>query len=271
MGLGEVSLPDAEILRCVIVGDSWFASRATAAALKEKFGVEFTGCVKTAHAGYPIEAMRWVLKSLTRGESCVFKLENEDVWAVGWNHVHYKTYITTHGLSNDGKTAQNKRQKVIATYKNHMGWVGRHNRFRQDILGLHVIWKTKRWQTRAQIELFGMALVDAFLTARKFIPKWRHIDDSEPSVFRFLRKLLPTIADSNEDLAARQVRSKCSQMLIGKLVVREGPKKGQEYAKQGRCHYCTKSKKNENKAESIRSRRTAYIVASQKSMSTKPA
>jgi hypothetical protein len=99
MGLGEVSLPDGEKLRRVIVADSWFASRATAAALKEKFGVEFTGCVKTAHAGFPIEAMRWVLQSLTRGESSVFKLENEDVWAVGWSDVHYKTFITTHGLA----------------------------------------------------------------------------------------------------------------------------------------------------------------------------
>ncbi len=247
------------------MGDSWFASRATAAAaLKEKIGVEFSGCVKTAHAGYPIEAMRRVLQSLTRGESCVFKLENEDVWAVEWSDVHYKTYITTHGLSNDGEPAQKKRQKVIASYQNHMGWIDRHNRFRQDVLGLHVIWKTKRWQTRTQI--------DAFLIARKFIPKWRHVDDSESSFFRFLRKLLPMIADSNEDLAARQVRSKCFQMLIGKLIVKEGPKKGQEYAKQGRCHYCIKSKKKEDKAGSIRSRRTAYTCSCHpKSMSAKPA
>ena len=86
-------------IRRVVVGDSWFALRATAAALKERFGVEFTGCVKTAHAGYPIEAMRWVLQSLERGESCVFKLEGEDLWAVavGWSDAHFKTYITTHG------------------------------------------------------------------------------------------------------------------------------------------------------------------------------
>jgi hypothetical protein len=98
-------------------------------------------------------------------------------------------------------------------------------------LGLHVIWKTKRWQTRMQIEIFGMALVDAFLIARKFIPKWRNCDDSESSFFRFLRELLPTIADSNEALAARQERSKCSQTLIGKGTVQSGAKQGQEYAK----------------------------------------
>ncbi len=78
MGLGEVSLPAAEKLHRVVVGDSWFASRATAAALR----VEFTGCVKTAHAGFSSEAMRWVLQSLARGDSCLFKLENEEVWAV---------------------------------------------------------------------------------------------------------------------------------------------------------------------------------------------
>jgi hypothetical protein len=65
---------------------------------------------------------------------------------------------------------------------------------------------------------FEMALVDAFLLARKFIPKWRNCDDSESSFFRFLRELLPTIADTNEALAARQMRSKCSQTSLGKAL-----------------------------------------------------
>ncbi len=99
-------------MRRVVVGDSWFASRPTACALQEKFGLDFTGCVKTAHAGFPIEAMRWILASLDRGQSCVFKLEGEDVWAVGWSDVHYKTYITTHGLSSEGEPAQKKRQRL---------------------------------------------------------------------------------------------------------------------------------------------------------------
>ena len=275
MGLGEKNLPANDKLRRVVIGDSWFASRATACTLQEKFGVEFTGCVKTAHAGFPIEAMRWVLASLERGKSCVFKLENEDVWAVGWSDVHYKTYITTHGSTCDGEPAKKKRQrldgrnysidiarpKVIATYQSHMGWVDRHNRFRQDILGLQNIWKTKRWQTRIQIDLFGMALIDAFLVARKFLPRWKVVDDSESSFFRFLRELLPTVADAAETISARQVRSKCSQTLIGKGIVQEGARKGQDYAKQGRCHYCIKRKTREDKEGSTRSRRTAYTCS----------
>jgi hypothetical protein len=98
MRLGEISLPPAEKLRRVVVCDSWFASRPTVRTLKEKFGLNFTCCVKTAHAGFPIEAMRWILASLDRGQSCVFKLEGEDI--------HYKTYITTHGLSSESEPAQ---------------------------------------------------------------------------------------------------------------------------------------------------------------------
>jgi hypothetical protein len=160
----------------------------------------------------------------------VFKLETEDMWAVGWSDVHCKMYITTHGLSSYGSPAQKKRQrldgrkyeidiprpKVIATYQNHMDGVDRHNRFRQDLLALHNIWKTKRWETRMQIEILAMALIDAFLIARKFLPRWKLVDDSESAFFRFLRELLPTIADANEAIEARQVRSKCNQILIGK-------------------------------------------------------
>ena len=111
------------------------------------------------------------------------------------------------------------------------------------------------------MEIFGMALVDAFLVARKFIPRWTNQDDSESTFFRFLRELLPTIADAHEAIEARQVRTKCNQVLIGKGTVQAGAKAGQEYAKQGRCHYCIKRKTKEDKEGSIRSRRTAYTCS----------
>ena len=112
-----------------------------------------------------------------------------------------------------------------------------------------------------QIEILAMGMVDAFLIARKFMPRWNNVDDSESVFFRFLHALLPTIADANEAVAARQVRSKCCQTLIGKGIVQDGAKKGQEYAKQGRCHYCIKRKEKEQKEGSTRSRRTAYTCS----------
>ncbi len=78
-----------------------------------------------------------------------------------------------------------------------------------------------------QIEILAMGLVDAFLIARKFLLRWKQVDDSESAFFRFLRELLPTIADANEAVAARQVRSKCSQTLIGKGIVQKGSQERQ--------------------------------------------
>jgi hypothetical protein len=112
-----------------------------------------------------------------------------------------------------------------------------------------------------QIEILAMALVDFFVIARKFLPRWKVVDDSESSFFHFLRELLPTVANSNEAIEARQVRSKCNQILIGKGIVKEGAKRGQEYAKQGRCFYGIKRKTKEDKVGSIRTRRTAYICS----------
>jgi hypothetical protein len=52
-----------------------------------------------------------------------------------------------------------------------MGHVDRHNFYRQGILKLHTTWKTKRWQTRIQLEIIALALVDAFLAAKKLLPR----------------------------------------------------------------------------------------------------
>ncbi len=276
MGLGEVSLSALEKLRRVVVGDSWFASRATAAALKEKFGVEFTGCVKTAHASFPIEAMRWVLQSLNRGDSCVFKLENEEVWAVGWSDVHYKTYITTHGLSSEEELAQKKRQRLDGrNYRIEITRPNQSNRNKPKPYGMggpSQLLPARHFGASRHLESQALANARAnrdfwdgpcrcFPSCRNFIPKWMNCDDSESSFFRFLRELLSTNADTNEALAACQVRLKRSQTLIGKGTVQSGAKQGQEYRKQGRFHYCIKGKKKEDKEESVRFRRTAYTCS----------
>ena len=57
------------------------------------------------------------------------------------------------------------------------------------------------------------------------------------------------------------LRSKCAQMLLGKGTVQSGARQGESFAKQGRCHYCIKGKKKEDKEGSRRSRRTAYTCS----------
>ncbi len=122
----------------------------------------------------------------------VFKCNEDKLWAIGWHDHHYKCYVTTHGTTLPGKPADKKRQdndtnvnfalnvprpQVIAKYQQEMGHVDRHNFYRQGILKLHTTWKTKRWQTRIILEILAITLVDAFLAAKKRLPRWR--DENE--------------------------------------------------------------------------------------------
>ncbi len=93
--LGELIPPQ----RCVFA-DSWFASVATVVALRTHLGLAFTGPVKTAHSNFPIEAMRFTLSKLQRGDFIVSKCHDvPNLWAVGWHDHHFKCYITTHGVT----------------------------------------------------------------------------------------------------------------------------------------------------------------------------
>jgi hypothetical protein len=113
MGVNETTLPDGQKLKRVCTADSWFCSRKTAIALEEHLGVHLTGPVKTATTGFPIEAIRWTLVGLDRGSHVVFKEDGADRWAVGWSDVHFKCYLTTHGLTRPADTpALKKRQRA---------------------------------------------------------------------------------------------------------------------------------------------------------------
>ncbi len=131
--------------------------------------------------------MRHTLAKMSRGDHIVLKcLDVPNLWAVGWHDHHYKCYVTTHGVTTPGKPAPKKRQDIdgtnwskevrrphiIAKYQSEMGYVDRHNQFRQGYLKLAKIWKTHRWQTRIQLELLGVTMVDAFLACRAQMPKW---------------------------------------------------------------------------------------------------
>ena len=93
-----------------------------------------------------------------------------------------------------------------------MGYIDRHNRYRQNILGLAKLWRTKKWQVRVILEIFGMAVVDSFLLARKFIPRWQNADTDDGVFWRYMYDgSRPTVSEY-----------KCEQVLIGKGKVEKG-------------------------------------------------
>jgi hypothetical protein len=255
------------LARCVFA-DSWFASVKTVLALRETLGLHFTGPIKTASANYPIEKMRHTLAKMKRGDHIVLKCDDlENVWAVGWHDHHYKCYVTTHGVTLPGKPAPKRRQDaqgtnftkdvprpdIIAKYQSEMGYVDRHNNFRQGTLKLAKTWKTKRWQTRIQLELLGMTMVDAFLACRKIMPKYRDMDDSDSIFWQFVCAVVTQIDSRPVNDRVREGESEnptinCKHVPLGQYRVSSGVYKGSLKSKQSRCKYCPLRKKNNSES-----------------------
>ena len=244
--------------RCVYA-DSWFASYKTTMALREELGLHFTGPIKTAHASFPIENMRATLATMKRGEHMVLEcLDRDNIWAIGWQDNHFKTYITTHGHTRPGKPAHKKRQDIdgtnyvkevtrphiLAKYQDEMGHVDRHNQFRQGLLHLAKTWKTKTWQTRIQLELLGLTLVDAFLACRVCMPQWKAMLDHESVFWKFAQAVITQLDSrpaservTREDEEADPTFN-CKHVSMGRYKIATGPYRGHLKMKQSRCKYC---------------------------------
>ena len=245
------------LARCVFA-DSWFASVKTVLALRNELGVHFTGPVKTATSNYPIEPMRHTLAKMNRGEHIVFKcLDVPNLWAVGWHDHHFKCYITTHGVTTPGKPAPKRRQDIlghnwlkevarpdiIAKYQGEMGFVDRHNQFRQGYLHLAKIWKTTRWQTRIQLELLGLSMVDAYLACRAHMPKWQHLPNDHSIFWKFVHTVIGGIDTRPMSERVREGEADnptihCKHVSLGQYKVLTGSYKGSVKSKQARCKYC---------------------------------
>jgi hypothetical protein len=158
--------------------------------------------------------MRWTLSTMNRGSHIVLKcLDHDGIWAIGWHDMHFKCFVTTNGATLPGLPAPKKRQNaqgtnssisidrsaVLAKYQGEMGYVDRHNQFRQGISHLPNIWKTKRWQTRIQLEILALTLVDSFLACRKLMPRWQTESDDESIFWKFVHVLLPQIDTRGKD------------------------------------------------------------------------
>jgi len=168
----------------LLVGDSWFASQQTADALMKELGVHFVGNVKTATVGFPIEQLRWDLGGTQRGDHVVYKLEGEDLWAVGWNDCHYKTFVVSGGTTTAGTNAKRKRQdangrtffkevkrpRVVQEYYTACGEIDMHNNFRQGQLRLEKFHQTRKWNSRVLTSILSSTMVDAYRAYEHHFP-----------------------------------------------------------------------------------------------------
>jgi hypothetical protein len=136
------------------------------------------------------------------------------------------------------------RPACIAKYNQEMGAVDRHNFYRQGVLRLHMAWRTKIWQTRIQMEILALALVDSFLACKQLLPHWLHERKVEESFFwKFVCSLVaqldtrPRHERTREEEADPTVH--CIQIRLGTKRILSGSNKGERRPIQGRCTACS--------------------------------
>ena len=71
-------------------GDSWFTSRKLLSAIKEKFGHEYFGALKTNHSGTPKEMMEETMKDWPSGSYLVAECEELKLFIVRYKYNYKK-------------------------------------------------------------------------------------------------------------------------------------------------------------------------------------
>jgi hypothetical protein len=95
-------------------------------------------------------------------------------------------------------------------------------------------------------------LVDSYLLARKFIPRWQNADTSDGVFWKYVTSLLPQVAPEYEGSRQTFAQFKCEQVLIGKTKVEKGKDAGRVIAKQQRCVYASGQTKPEGRIPKTR-------------------
>ena len=124
----------------------------------------------------------------------------------------------------------------------------------------HETRKTKNWATRVQLEVMGTAVVDARLTRRTLMPKWRDRDDSESNFLAFVNVVVLQIdgrteeqLDLEEQLA--QAASPATTTTRAECALVSGPRagvrsSGAARAKMKRCFHCEKEERHDKEGRS---------------------
>jgi Transposase IS4 len=185
----------------LVLGDSWFASLATAHALLG-FGLWFTGIVKTAYSKYPL---KWMKENVFNAQSARGALatfvttvtvgtSEMNMYAVGWyepgrGKKPLKCFVSSCGLDAPTEVYNKKRWKVtqgfstvtkyvkavpcckmIMTYFSANGAVDVHNQTRQGTLAMERNHPVHEWHFRWFCTMLGIICTNTWKAIRYFKP-----------------------------------------------------------------------------------------------------
>ena len=171
----------------IVCVDSYFASVATALALKEA-GLRFTGVVKTAHRRFPLASLDARELGARGDHLSMVHLDatgRPDMLALVWVERERRYFVPTAGSCQPGtsyerlrwremedgtgahRVALTVRQPEVAQlYYGCCSQIDRHNRCRQEDLRLERKLGTHDWSMRVNISLLGICIADAWLLHR---------------------------------------------------------------------------------------------------------
>ena len=261
--------------RLVICADSYFSSVQTAVHCKAK-GLEYIGVVKTATRSYPMHYLSRVPLTDRGRHHVVVNKENGEVQMVAfvWVDRERRYFISNSSSLEPGMTIERQRwrqldgpeggaartttltdqPKCVELYYSSCAMIDRHNRCRQDSLGIEKKLGTLDWDRRVILSILSMYIVDSWLT-------WRHLQDAcredmeRDDQGAFYSRLAEEMIDNNIDSRARRNRSspahgdRQQQQIISPTLVKtnrvkkrtvEGEKVTTSHTQQGYCKVCNK-------------------------------
>lgn len=202
----------------VVCGDSYFASVQTAEALL-KYGTRFIGVVKNATKGFPMEYLaRQELTSRGDHVSMQSRIESsdKDLAAVLWMDRERRYFISSCHTTNPGTPISRERWRsvgdstskisfqvpvpeLVERYYQCCSQVDRHNRCRQDSLGLEKKLEVKTWSLRINSSLLAVTIVDAWL-----LYKYSHGPRFHMCQSGFYEKLAEELIENSYDSIKRR-------------------------------------------------------------------
>ena len=164
----------------MVCADSYFAYVHTAESIYEK-GLRFTGVVKTSTKKYPMKSLSH-LEIAEKGEHVTLvskPVAGPHLMAAMWVDGDRWYFINSIGTTNGGTPIYRERWRtrhgvtraeelsiripaICEQYYETCSQIDRHNRSRQDDLGLEKKFEVKEWSMRVNTSLLAIYIVDAW-------------------------------------------------------------------------------------------------------------
>jgi hypothetical protein len=231
----------------IVCGDSYFAS-VPAATMMMRYGMRFIGVVKSATRQYPMSYLSQVElnnRGDRKGMVTIGGDTNSDpkLLAFVWMDRQRRYFIATCSSLAEGSPYKRQRwrqledasgdehadpqlvdlvvpqPKAAETYYETCAMIDRHNRHRQDTLGIENKLVTQSWSMRVNLTILSMIVVDAWLAYSQCRGEGQHQIERQKTFYSLLAEELINNQLGAMNIQLRQLtpRAELTQMIFDRM------------------------------------------------------